>query len=274
MPLNNQKFINFIKNYSKNKRFYDSVTEISRTKTFPYNPLIINDFPMYSLDDICKESPSFEEFNTPMTTDALCYKEEDGNLTLYIIEFKFFNIETSIDKSRIKKLYEKVENVNDKLISDSNLSYKDRLTEGFMKDFKKLKSHFGDTAEFALKMKPVETLDYVLPELYKEYCNFDDEEDADDFREFLKGITKKYIVFLLKESVYDMKEHEDFINARNQGKPTHRYNRSKMRLYAKSSSLHKQLIRKKKKKIIDDYEIKSRDDFNTFLKEEGLKISN
>ena len=270
MSLNNKKFIDFIKNYSNNKSFYDSVTEISRSKHFPYDPLIKSDFTMYSLDDICKESLKFEEFNTPMTTDALCYKEEEGDLTLYIIEFKFFNLETSIDKFKVEKLYKKVEKVNDKLRLDTNYSLKDGFTEGFMHDFRKLSSHFGDTAEFALKMKPIETLDYVLPELYKEYCNFDDEDDADECREFLKGINKKYVVFLLKESIYDIDEHNQYIMARNEGKPTGRYNRSKMRLYAKSSSLHKQLIRFKNAKIINDYDIKSRDDFKTFLKEEGL----
>lgn len=270
MSLTNKKFIEFIEKFSENKKYYDSVREISRSKTYPYDPLIRNDFPMYSLDDICQESSAFSEFNTPTTTDALFFKEEMGDLTLYIIEFKFFNLKYSIDKFKVGKLFEKVEVVNNKLKKDINYSEDDCFTEYFMKDFKKLKSHYGDTAEFSLKMKPVETLDYVLPELYKEYCKFGDENDAEEFREFLKGINKKYIVFLLKESIYDIKEHEQYIKAKKEGKPTRRYNRSKMRLYAKSSSLHKQLIRFKNAKIIDDYEIKSRDDFNMFLREEKL----
>ena len=270
MPLDNERFIEFIKSFKENRAFYDSVTEISKIKTYPYTPLITSNFSMYSMDDICKESSAFDEFNTPTTTDALFYKNENGNLTLYIIEFKFFNLETSIDKFKVGKLYEKVKKVDNNLKLDQNFSEKDGFTEMFMRDFKKLKSHFGDTAEFSLKMKPVETLDYVLPELYKEYCHFDDEDDAEECREFLKGINKKYVVFLLKESIYDMREHESYIKAREEGKPTNRYNRSKMRLYAKSSSLHKQLIRFKNAKIIDDYEIKSRDDFKTFLREEKL----
>ena len=270
MPLDNERFIEFIKSFSKNKAFYDSVREISKTKFYPFDPLIRDDFPMYSLDDICQESPAFDEFNTPATTDALFYKEENGDLTLYIIEFKFFSLKNSIDKFKVGKLYEKVEAVNNLLKMDSNYSYYEGFTEDFMRDFRKLKGHYGDTAEFSLRMKPIETLDYVLPELYKEYCNFDDEEDAEECREFLKDVNKKYVVFLLKESIYDIKEHEAFIKARNEGRSTARYNRSKMRLYAKSSSLHKQLIRFKNAKIIDDYEIKSRDDFKTFLREERL----
>ena len=59
MPLTNEKFIEFIEKFSKNKKYYDSVREISKSKSYPFDPLIRNDFPMYSLDDICKDSPAF-----------------------------------------------------------------------------------------------------------------------------------------------------------------------------------------------------------------------
>lgn len=266
MTISNEKFIEFIKSYSKNQKYYEVVAEISRSKTFPYDSLVESYFKMYSLDDICKDSKSFGKYNTPKTTDALWYKEENGKLTLYIIEFKFYNLQYSMTKKRIQTLYDQVEEINEmfKIPKDEGET-KYLFNEYFFKDFRKLKSSFGDNIEFSLKMKPIETLIYVLPELYKEYCGHDDEYDADECREFLKKIYKKLVVFLMQGSVYkDQDKNKKYYN--RQGK----YDKSKAHATIKGTSLHKQFIRFKHAKIIDDYEIKSRFDFDKFLNQEHL----
>ena len=57
--ITNDKFIEFIESYSNNNKYFDTITEISRSKTGPKDPLIRNDFKMFSLDDICADSKSF-----------------------------------------------------------------------------------------------------------------------------------------------------------------------------------------------------------------------
>ena len=79
--LTNNEFIRFIKSH---EQFYKSITEISMNNSD--EPLIENDFKMYSLDEMCWECKLLE--NTPKTTDALFYKQHnDGKLSLYLIEF-------------------------------------------------------------------------------------------------------------------------------------------------------------------------------------------
>lgn len=266
MTISNEKFINFIKSYSNNKKYYEVVREISRSKTDPYDSLVESDFKMYSLDDICKESHSFGRYNTPKTTDALWYKEENGKLTLYIIEFKFHNLYYSMTKTKIQSLYDSVEEINEMFKmtkKDGETIYP--LDEDFFRDFRKLKSSFGDNIEFSLRMKPIETLIYVLPELYKEYCGHDDELDAEECREFLKTVDKKFYVFLMKGSVYKEQNKN-----RNYFKGKGKHDKSRTRASIKGSALHKQFIRFKHAKIIDDYEIKSRFEFDKFLNQEHL----
>ena len=266
MAISNEKFIKFIKSYSKNQKYYEVVAEISRSKTFPFDSLVESYFKMYSLDDICKDSKSFGKYNTPKTTDALWYKEENGKLTLYIIEFKFHNFYNNMTKTKIQLLYEQVKEINEMFKTtkdDGETKY--LFNENFFKDFRKLKSSFGDNIEFSLKMKPIETLIYALPELYKEYCGYDDELDAEECRKFLKKIDKKLVVFLMQGSVYkEQDKNKNYYNGRG------KYDKSRTRATVKGTSLHKQFIRFKHAKIIDDYEIKSRFDFDKFLNQEHL----
>ena len=95
--LTNAEFIEFIESFNdksfNNHRYYDTITEISRKKSGKQDALIENDFLMYSLDDIAKGSRELSS-NLPKTADALYYKEDDdGNLSLYFIEFKFHNLD-------------------------------------------------------------------------------------------------------------------------------------------------------------------------------------
>ena len=109
--LTNKDFINFLESYKDNRLFYDSVDEISRSHSGRKDSLIDSSFKMYSLDEIVKESGVFGN-NIPKTTDALWYKEDEkGDFTLYIIEFKFYNIRTSY-KSKLKSVLNKLEEIN------------------------------------------------------------------------------------------------------------------------------------------------------------------
>ncbi|WP_296866107.1 hypothetical protein [uncultured Methanobrevibacter sp.] len=271
--ITNDMFIKFIESFSINSKYFDTITEISRSKTGPKDPLIRNDFKMFSLDDICADSKSFGEFNTPKTTDALWYKEENGKLTLYIIEFKFYSLDNSIDKRKIEGLRKQVLHINNTFLEDYRFR-RNLFNENFFKDFEKFEKYFGNTVDFSLKMKPVETLIYVLPELYKEYCGFNDERDAEDCREFLKGVEKKLYVFLMKESIYDIELDNERIRDKNKkSRGRYKENKSKQRGFVNGSGLHKQYIRFKHANIINDYKIKANRQFKKFLEEEHL-ISN
>ena len=255
--ITNEEFIKFIEKYLKKNKYFDKITEISRSKTGAKDSLIENDFEMISLDDICFDL--FSGDNRPRTTDALWYKEEKGKLTLYIIEFKFYDILTSISKSTINTLCKQVNDMNNRYRITSGGEKKKMFNQKFFDDFEKVKSHFGDTAEFSLKMKPIETLIYVLPELYKDYKGHGDEKDADKCRNFLKEIEKKYYLFLIRGS-----SNARYLHANKR-------NESRERNFARGSGLHKQLVRFKNAKIIDGYDIKSRKEFDTFLRQEHLK---
>ena len=55
---------------------------------------------------------------------------------------------------------------------------------------------YGDELAFKLRLKPFETLDLALPNVYKDYYNKNSISDEDklDLSEFLSSIKKVYIV--------------------------------------------------------------------------------
>ena len=70
-------------------KFYDTLTELSRSDTSKADPLIKHSQEMYGLDWIVKGSKKLQK-TPPKTTDALYFREDnEGNLKLHIIEFKF-----------------------------------------------------------------------------------------------------------------------------------------------------------------------------------------
>ena len=75
--LTNEEFIEFIESFQegeyKNHKFFDVITEISRSSTAKRDSLIENNFQMYSLDDIAKSS-RYLKSNLPKTTDAIYFK--------------------------------------------------------------------------------------------------------------------------------------------------------------------------------------------------------
>ena len=242
----NAEFIEFIESFNdksfNNHRYYDTITEISRKKSGKQDALIENDFLMYSLDDIAKGSRELSS-NLPKTADALYYKEDDdGNLWLYFIEFKFHNLD---DPDAKDFLYTFVDE-----IYASEKDYK--CVSKYKHDLNKVKKYYGDDVTHTLILKPIESIKVVIPKLYKEYCKQNSNCEEKDIESFLENINKKLFVFV---STYT-----------ENGK----FNRHKERLDSQSTGLEKYFDRLKYGNIIDYYKICPRSNFDVFLELEQL----
>ena len=236
-PLTNKEFKIFIKSHEE---FYKEITEISKSDFG--EPLIVNDFKMYSLDEMCWDCELLEE-NTPKTTDALFFKESlDGELTLYIIEFKFHNFNDPNAKDMLKTM---IEDVN-----DPEKEY-GCLTDKFKKNLRKINNYYGDEVEFSLILKPVESLSVVIPTLYEQYC-IDNDIPQKDIRTFLDNVKKKLIVFI---SHYDDKR---------------KHNKSKQRVQTMDVGVENNYRRLEKGNIIDYHMIYPSFKFSYFLSYERL----
>ena len=234
--LTNKEFIEFIKSHEK---FFKSITEISMND---YDePLIENDFKMYSLDEMCWECELLE--NTPKTTDALYYKEHnDGKLSLYLIEFKFHNFNSPNAKDMLELISKDVN-------ADGN-KY-NCLSNTYKKYLRKINNYYGDEVLFKLVLKPIESLNIVIPALYEQYC-LDNGYPIKDIRKFLENVEKKLIVFV---SHYDDNPHR---------------NKSKQRLQSMDIGLKNNYDRLEQGKLINSYEIYARYQFNYFLLTERI----
>lgn len=244
----NEEFIRFIKSFDegsyKNHKFHDKITEISRKHSGKREPLIENDFEMYSLDDI-KDGSKILKDNPPKTTDALYFKENDGKLSLYLIEFKFHNLDDPDARDLLNAFVDEIYS------SDNKKKYK-CLSKDDKNDLRKIRNYYGDDVSNTLVLKPIETIRLVLPSLYLEYCDRNKDIQKIDIDDYLNNIEKKYFVFV---STYT-----------ENGK----FNRHKERLESQSTGLEKYFDRLIKGKIIDSYEIWPSCDFKDFLKFEQL----
>lgn len=244
----NEEFINFIKSFDdgshNSHKFHDTITEISRKHSGKREPLIENDFEMYSLDDI-KDGSRILKDNPPKTTDALFYKEQDGKLSLYLIEFKFHNLDDPDAKDLLHAF------VNEIYSSDNKKKYK-CLSNDDKRDLKKIRNYYGDDVSNTLVLKPIETIRVTLPGLYEEYCSNNPGAERIDIEKYLDMVEKRYYVFV---STYTQ-----------MGK----FNRHKEELESQSTGLEKYFDRLKAGNIIDHYEVMPRCDFEYFLKLERL----
>ena len=230
--LTNKEFINFIKSHEK---FYEDITEISKNNSG--KPLIENDFKMYSLDEMCWECELLE--NTPKTTDALYYKSHNnGKLSLYLIEFKFHNFNDPNAKDMLKLISNEVNN-------DSENRYR-CLPNTYKKYLRKINNYYGDEVQFGLVLKPIESLNVVIPALYEQYC-IDNDCPIKDIRRYLENVEKKVIVFV---------SHFEDANQRN---------KSKQNVQSMDFGLRNNYRRLEQGKIIDSHEIYARYQFNQFL---------
>lgn len=245
----NDDFIKFIKSFEgssfNNHNFHETITEISRKHSGRRKPLIENDFEMYSLDDI-KDGCKILKDNPPKTTDALYFKKDDeGKLSLYLIEFKFHNLDDPDAKDLLNAFVDEIYS------SDKKKKY-DCLSKDDKKDLKKIRNYYGDNVSNTLILKPIETIKVVLPSLYEEYCLKNRCVEKMNIEEYLNSIEKKYFVFV---STYT-----------ENGK----FNRHKERLESQATGLEKYFDRLKSGKIINHYEIMPSCDFEYFLELEGL----
>lgn len=245
--LQNESFKKFLKSFNEGKyndhNFYDTITEISRKESGDKSPLIISKKEMYSLDDIAKGCSSLKD-NLPKTVDALWYKEEDdGIFSIYLIEFKFHNLDSPDAKDQLNAFVDNVysERKKYKCISDDE-KY----------ELNRIKKYYEDNVSHSLILKPIESLNVVIPKLYDEYCHKSSDNERMNINEYLNTIKKKYYVFV---STYT-----------ENGK----FNPQNERLISQGTKLEKHFDRLVSGNIIDYYEIKPRCDFDDFLKLEQL----
>lgn len=199
-------------------KFYDTLTELSRSDTWKADPLIEHSQQMYGLDWIVKGSKKLGKF-PPKTTDALYFRKDiEGNLKLHIIEFKFIG-----KKSQKTKLNILWRDICRKVSCDKydNFEETDCFDKNFVDDFKLIKKNFKDPIDVSLQLKPYEAIFITLPELYKEYCQ-EYNLDVKDIRSYLAKVQKYYWVVIRNDSknetnLKSVTKHFDKYNKRLEG---------------------------------------------------------
>ena len=194
-----EKFDKFLSSYTK---YYQTVSEISmpcpiHDKDCPSikhkecvskskEPLVSSDFMMYSFDDICRDVETIDICNLPSTVDGL-YLDKKRKV-LYFIEYKGVRVDKNNQRSQLQEILYNMD--KDYECYDK---YYDRL--------KRVYNSYGDELAFKLRLKPFETLDLALPNVYKDYCNKNSISDEDklDLNEFLSSIKKVYIVVAISD---------------------------------------------------------------------------
>ena len=200
--------------YHKIHKFYDTITELSRSDTGRADSLIIHSQKMYGLDWIVKASKNLNK-KPPKSTDALFLKEnDDGNLELHIIEFKFLGRKSHWDKINI--LWS---NIRSRIPCDDCDIDEDEecFDDFFISDFKLIKNNFKDPIDVSLQLKPYEVIYITLPKLYEEYCENNPNVIKIDINFYLNNIDKYYWSFVgnFSQSEYNIKSKTDKFNKYN-----------------------------------------------------------
>lgn len=202
----------YLDEYGKPHKFYDTVTELSRSDTKRADSLVKNSQKMYGLDWIVKASKLSNQ--PPKSTDALFIKKnEDGDISLHIIEFKFLGRKSHRDK--INYLWG---DIRRKLpCDDCDFMYDECFDEYFVKYFKSIKQEFKDPVEISLQLKPYEVIFITLPKLYDEYCEENDVPKK-DIKNYLTKINKYYWAFVgsFSQSEYNIKSKTEKYNRYNE----------------------------------------------------------
>ena len=194
-----EKFDEFLSFYSK---YYQTVSEISmpcpiHDRNCPSikqkecvskskEPLVSSDFMMYSFDDICRATSVIDVCNLPSTCDGL-YLDKKRKV-LYFIEFKGVKIDRNNNRSELQSI-----------LYHMNKDFK--CSEKYYERLKRVYNSYGDELAFKLRLKPFETLDLALPNVYKDYCIKNNVDDGDklDIDLFLRNIKKVYIVVAISD---------------------------------------------------------------------------
>lgn len=197
-------FIEFMESFQEKQfiednvahKYFDTLTELSKSGTDDEDPLITHSQEMYGLDWIVKGSKRLQS-SPPKTTDALYFrKDENGDLKLHIIEFKFIPKKSQKIKLNIlwRDICRKVPCGSDDFFFENEC-----FNRYFVNDFKLIKKSFKDPIDVSLQLKPFEAIFITLPELYKEYC-YENNLDEKDFKSYLTQIKKYYWVVIRNDS--------------------------------------------------------------------------
>lgn len=243
-------FIEFIKSFMdktytdkhfRKHKLYDEITEISRSDSGKKDPLIEKEFKMFSLDDMCHACKLLED-NIPKTTDALFYRQNnDDSLSLYFIEFKFHNL----DKPELKSVFSEI------VYNITNKEKYGCISKDYKKKLSKISQYYGDEVEHKLILKPIESIQNVIPAVYEEYCQ-EKEESKKDIETYLNNVEKRLFLFV---SDYSPKGKNNF---------------SKNRGQTSGDKINDYYERLKQGNLIDYYKIYHRDDWDDFIEEEEL----
>ena len=205
----------FVDEYNKEHKFYDTITELSRSDTKQADSLIKNSEEMYGLDWIVKASNKFDCI-TPKSTDALFFKEDnDGNLALHIIEFKFIGKKSHWNK--INYLWRDIRSRLPCEGCDFDID-EECFDDFFVRDFKKIKKNFKDPIDVSLQLKPYEVIFITLPKLYEEYCEMNPNIIKKDIIGYLNNIDKYYWAFVgnFSQSEYNIQSKTKHFNEYNE----------------------------------------------------------
>lgn len=142
-------------------------------------PLVDSDFMMYSFDDIIRHVKTIDICNLPSTVDGL-YLDKKRKI-LYFIEFKGVQIDKSSKRAELQQLL-------------YNLNKDNKCYEKYYERLKRVYNMYADEVSYKLRLKPFETLDLALPNVYEDYCNENGVTDRLDIRDFLSSVRKVYIV--------------------------------------------------------------------------------
>lgn len=217
--LNDEDFIKFLESYKNGSyedeyhnshKFYDTITELSRSDTYQADSLIEHEQKMYGLDWIVKASERLKN-KPPKSTDALYFNEKTSEL--HIIEFKFIGRKSHRDKINIlwADIRRRLPCENCEVDEEEEC-----FDEFFVKDFRLIKENFKDPVNVSLQLKPYEVIYITLPELYAEYCE-NEHTPKKDINGYLNKINKYYWTFVgnFSQSEYNIKSKADKFNKYN-----------------------------------------------------------
>lgn len=237
-------FIDFIHSFDDD--FLMPASEISRAHSGKKQVLVKENNLMYSLDDICKDSKTLFK-NLPKTTDAIQYSLDGDKLKLFIIEFKYFNIDgANSNYLNLEAIYSYLKGKN----NPEEEYYEKCISDNLLKLFEDVKEDFVDSVEVSLRLKPYETLMVALPLLYEEYSSV--RGSSRDFRIFLESIDVQLCVVVHRIS-----------EIRN-------ISAERVKIHSIRNALNAQYRRLKTSNIISGYDIIVSDNFDEFLTKNDL----
>ena len=243
--LTNDDFINFLNSFKS--EYCKPISEISKSKTKKADSVVEFDMNMLSFDDICQNSPKLNK-QLPTSVDAIDYHVDgDDNLTFYIIEFKYHDLNEDKVYKNLVQVHNALKNKNKKYYEFSDRKI---ISDSILKKFETVREHFMDSVEVNLILKPLETINIDLPILYEEYCNNHPEVIKKDLKGYLNSIPIKLVVFV---RTYDKNYQHDNYEAQ--------------RMADRLESYYKRF---KNANIIESYSIKPGYKFKNFLKNEHL----